>query len=143
MVIAGCTTQDPAPTTTTASTTTTVPTFTGDRGSEFCRVLRDVDLRGVLEGDADTPEEVAAGFGRLVEVLEQAEGVSPPEVRDDAGLLAERVSHLNRALAEVGYDFDALAVAPRAAAAVRAVNDPAFAVANERLEAYRGQVCDS
>jgi hypothetical protein len=95
----------------------------------------------VLDRDASTPEGVAAGFQRLVEVLDEAARTAPAAVQGDAALLADGVAALDEALAAVGYDFDALARSPEAVEITDAVNDPAFTVAGDRLEAYRDQVC--
>ncbi|MDP1820968.1 MAG: hypothetical protein Q8K58_13910 [Acidimicrobiales bacterium] len=131
----------PTSSTISSSTTTRVPRFTGDPSSPFCTLLRDVDVEGVLDGEPTTPEEVGAGFRRLVEVLDEAARTAPREVEADAVLLAEGVAALDAALAAVGYDFDALASSPNAVQITEAVNDPAFTVAGDRLEAYRDQVC--
>lgn len=56
-------------------------------------------------------------------------------------LVAEGMEALDATLAEVGYDFDALAASGAAAEVTAAVNDPAFTVAGDRLNAYRTQVC--
>jgi hypothetical protein len=84
---------------------------------------------------------VEAAFGRLVTVLRALEAVAPDEVRADAQLVAGGIAALDAALAEVGYDFDALAASAARDEVLAAVNDPAFTEAGDRLGAYRAQVC--
>jgi hypothetical protein len=146
--LAGCSgADDPGtaiPTTIVAageSTTTAPPTFTGDAGSPFCTLLRDIDPTSLLSGDSGDPAAVEAGFRRLVVVLRDIHKVAPPEVEPDIALVAEGIEALDAALAAVGYDFDALAASGAAAEVTAAVNDPAFTTAGSRLSAYRTQVC--
>jgi hypothetical protein len=121
--------------------TTTVPTFTGDASSPFCTTLAEVDVAGVLGNQAGSPEAIAAGFANLITVLDELAGVAPGEVQADVELMAEGIRALDEALAQVQYDFDTLAAVPQAQAVADAINDPAFTVAGDRLEAYRSQVC--
>ena len=135
-----------APTTTSAgaeatSTTTEAPTFTGDPGSSFCTLLREIDPTSLLTGDPADPAAVEEGFRRLVAVLRDLHAVSPQEVEPDVALVADGIEALDAALAAVGYDFDALAASGAADEVTTAVNDPAFTTAGTRLSAYRTQVC--
>jgi hypothetical protein len=82
-----------------------------------------------------------AGFEHLVEVLDQAAELAPAEIAEDAAAIADGIAALNEALGAAGYDYDVLALSPDAVKVSRAVNDPAFGVAGDRLEAYRTQVC--
>jgi hypothetical protein len=125
----------------TSTSTTEAPTFTGPADSPFCGLLRDVDIQSALTGEEGSPERLRAGFEHLVEVLDQAAELAPDEIAEDAATLADGVAALNEALAAAGYDYDALAVSPEGVEVSRAVNDPAFTVAGDRLEAYRHQVC--
>ena len=133
------------PTTTSAPRTSTssteLPAFSGDPDSAFCTLLRDVDPAELLAGDPDDPASVEAGFRRLVGVLHDALALSPPEIETDLGLVSQGIDALDATLAEVGYDFDALAASGQSEALSDAVNDPAFAAAGDRLGAYRTQVC--
>jgi hypothetical protein len=104
-------------------------------------LLRDVDIEGTLTGEEGSPERLRSGFEHLVQVLDQAAELAPDEIAEDAAALADGVAALNEALAAAGYDYDVLAVSPDAVKVSRAVNDPAFTVAGDRLEAYRTQVC--
>lgn len=135
---ASTTTSSPADTT---SSTTEPPTFTGDAGSPFCRLLRDVDPTSLLDGDPGDPVAVEASFRRLVGVLRDLRALAPQEVEPDAALLTGGIEALVEALAAVGFDFDALAASPAADQVTEAVNDPAFTTAGSRLSAYRAQVC--
>jgi hypothetical protein len=74
-------------------------------------------------------------------VWDQLAELAPDEVEVAAVTIAEGISALNAVLAEVGYDFDALAASPQAEEVVAAQNDPVFRVAGDRLEAYKAQVC--
>jgi hypothetical protein len=123
------------------SSTTEPPTFTGDAGSPFCTLLRDVDPTSLLDGDPGDPAAVEAGFRRLVDVLREVHALAPPEIEADAALVTGGIEALDEALAAVGYDFDALAASPASAEVTAAVNDPAFTSAGNRLSAYRTQVC--
>lgn len=126
-------------TTTTASTA--LPQFSGDPGSPFCELLRNVDPTTILAGDPEDAATVEAGFRRLVGVLHDAQALAPVEIDADLMLVTEGIAALDATLAEVGYDFDALAASGQSAAVTEAVNDPAFTAAGERLGAYRTQVC--
>jgi hypothetical protein len=141
VVIGACSSDDVDDARASSTSTTELPTFTGDADSAFCALLRDVDIDATINGEAGTPETVAAGFQRLVTVLGQVADAAPEEVAEDAAALADGMAALNDALAAVGYDFDVLAVSPDAAAITQAVNDPAFTIAGDRLQAYREQVC--
>ncbi len=149
MVLAACSNDGEeragrTPTTTDASTTTastTAPQFRGDPSSPFCELLRNVDPTTILAGDPGDPATVEAGFRRLVGVLHDAQALAPAEIEADLTLVTEGIAALDATLAEVGYDFDALAASGQSAAVTEAVNDPAFTAAGERLGAYRTQVC--
>jgi hypothetical protein len=123
------------------TSTTEAPHFTGDPGSPFCALLRDGNVTDVLGDEASAPDDVRTSFKKLVGVLDEAARLAPPEVQADAGVLAAGVLELDGALAAVGYDFDALALSPDAEKLTKAVNDPSFTVAGDRLTAYRSQVC--
>ncbi len=140
MLVAACSDDDGADERDAAPTTTEVR-FTGDAGSSFCSRLRDLDLGDALQDQATTPEDVAAGFGALLALLDELAGLAPEEVRGDVELLGAGIGALDEALAVVQYDWDALASSPQASAVAAATNDPAFTVAGDRLVAYRGQVC--
>jgi hypothetical protein len=130
----GGTNDGSAATTTSRPTTTEVPTFTGDADSEFCALLRDVDLR-TITGDGEG-SSVEAAFQQLIDLFLDAELVAPPEIKPDMTLLGQGIFLLDQSLFDVGYDFDKLPDD-----VVRAVNDPAFAEAGARITAYRQQVC--
>jgi hypothetical protein len=135
---------EPSTTTTVAAeaTTTTEPLqFSGDEASPFCGLLRDVDPDTLLAGDPGDPASVETGFRRLVGVLRELQAAAPPEVAADTSAVADGIAALDAALAEVGYDFDALAASGAGDEVTAAVNDPAFAAAGDRLSAYRSQVC--
>lgn len=124
------------------TTSSTVPvSFAGDPDSAFCGLLRDVDPAQLLAGDPADPASVEAGFRRLVGVLHDALALSPPEIEADLALVSSGIDALDATLAEVDYDFDALAASGQSEALAAAVNDPAFSIAGDRLGAYRTQVC--
>lgn len=147
VLLTACSDDEPAAetTTTTVAVTTTVatPTFTGDRDSPFCTVLRDVDITAVLAGaGGEDPAAVGEAVRQLVDLLVQVTELAPEEIAADVALVAGGMTSLDAALAEVGYDFDALAASGSGDEVLEAVNAPAFADAGVRLAAYRGQVCE-
>ncbi len=126
-----------------ATSTSTSIVFTGDPGSSFCTQLRDARLEVDLDEDSATPAEVEAAFTAVLEALGTVVEQSPPELAEDTALVLAGMVALDDALRAVGYSYDDLAADPaRAVAVSRAANDPAFAVANARIAAYRAQVCD-
>ena len=146
LVVAACSDDDDGdasrdePTPSSSSSTSLV--FTGDPGSPFCTLLRELEVGGVLDDQAATAAEVEAGFTTLLEVLGRVAEQAPPELAEDTALVLAGVAALDDALRAVGYSDEALAAEPALAVEVsRAANDPAFAVANQRIEAYKAQVC--
>lgn len=146
-MVGACSGDDAADATTTSraadltTSSTNAVSFTGDPDSAFCSLLREVDPAQLLAGDPADPAAVEAGFRRLAGVLHDALALSPPEIEADLALVSGGIDALDATLAEVGYDFDALAASGQSEALVEAVNDPAFSTAGDRLGAYRTQVC--
>jgi hypothetical protein len=149
-LLAGCSSggADAASATTTSTaepgdgtTTTTPPAFEGDAGSPFCEVLRNADPSTVPEADPTDPAAVESSFAQVIGMLHDALAVAPPEIEPDLTLVTQGMEQLDATLAQVSYDFEALAASGKAAELSTAVNDPAFAAAGARLSAYRGQVC--
>lgn len=95
----------------------------------------------MLAGDQEDPEQLGRAFQRMVDLLVQAAELAPSEIQADVALVADGMVSLDAALAEVGYDFDALAAGGSSDEVIEAVNDPAFTDAGVRLSAYRTQVC--
>lgn len=122
------------------STTSTV-VFSGDRDGPFCRVLQDLAVDTVLDEPARSVAEVEASFTHLIELLHRADAAAPPELSEDTALLVAGIVSLDDALRSVGYDYDALAESDQGPVVATAVNDPAFGVAGDRIEAYKRQVC--
>ena len=120
-----------------------MPTFTGDRESPFCELIRSVDIVAVLGGAEDDPVALGAAFQQLVDVLVDAAGLAPEEISADVALVAGGMTSLDAALAQVGYDFDALAASGAGDEVLEAVNASVFADAGARLAAYRAQVCEA
>ncbi len=135
--------RDHTPSAAPASTdpTSTTVHFTGDAGSPFCALLRQLNTQDVLKGDGSTPTSAAAAFAKLRQVLSDTAAQAPPELATDISLLAVGISALDDALRSVGYSYDALASSPNALAVSAAVNDPAFATAGAQISAYKAQVC--
>jgi hypothetical protein len=124
------------------SSTTSTLVFTGDPASPFCTLLREVEVDGLLDEEAASAAEVEAGFTTVLDVLGRVAERAPEELREDTALVLAGVAALDDALRAVGYSYDALAAEPDLAVEVsRSANDPAFAVANQRIEAYKSQVC--
>lgn len=124
------------------STTTTAPlVFTGDPDGAFCQVLREYSGPDVLGSPSETPEQVEAAYTSAIEILGRIADAAPPELVEDTALVLEGFVALDAALRPVGYDADALLDSPAGPEVVAAVNDPAFAVAGDRIAAYKAQVC--
>ena len=104
-------------------------------------MLRDLAVDTVLEDPSESAEEVEAAFTHLLDVLHRAADAAPPELAEDTALLVAGIASLDDALRSVGYDYDALAESDQGPAVAAAVNDPAFGVAGDRIEAYKHQVC--
>ncbi len=96
----------------------------------------------MLGGAEDDPAALGEAFQRLVDLLVETAELAPDEIAPDVALVANGMTSLDAALAEVGYDFDALAASGAGEEILEAVNDPAFADAGARLAAYRSQVCE-
>jgi hypothetical protein len=142
LVAAGCSGDDDHAASSSTSATTTSVTFTGDPQSPFCGVLREVELQGVLDGAAASAADVEAAFAAVLEALGRVVEHSPPELAEATALVLSGMAALDGALRAVGYSYDALAAEPELAVEVsQAANDPAFAVASARIEAYKQQVC--
>jgi hypothetical protein len=94
-----------------------------------------------LVDDALEGTDIEAAYTHLLGVLRRSAEAAPPELQQDAGLLYEGISALDDALRAVGYDYDALASSPEGPSVSAAVNDPAFTVAGDRIQAYKHQVC--
>lgn len=126
----------------TSSSTTSTVVFRGDPGSPFCEVLREVRLQGLLDDESATPAEVQSAFATVLGALGRVAEAAPPELEEDTALVLAGMVALDDALSSIGYRYDALAAEPELAVQVsRAANDPAFARANVRIEAYKAQVC--
>jgi hypothetical protein len=123
------------------STTTSSIVFTGDPASPFCGVMKDLGSDTVLAEPSESPGDVEAAYTHLLDVLQRAVQAAPPELQSDVGLLLEGISALDDALRAVGYDYDALSASPEGPAVSASVNDPSFAVAGDRIQAYKHQVC--
>ncbi len=125
-----------------ASSSTSTLVFTGDPASPFCTSVRELEVEGLLEGRPASAADVEAGFTTMLDVLGQLAEQAPEELREDTALVLAGVAALDDALRAVGYSYDRLAAEPELALEVsRSANDPAFAVANHRIEAYKDQVC--
>ena len=120
---------------------TTQLVFEGDADSPFCALLREAQVDETLRVPAGTPEELEANYTRTIQLFARAAEQAPPEVQTDVGLVLQGLIALDDALRATGYSFEALEQSPDAAQISAAVNDPAFRVAGQRIEAYRTQVC--
>jgi hypothetical protein len=122
-------------------TSTTALVFTGDAASAFCALLRDAQIDEAFDVPAVTPAELEANYTETILLFAEAAEQAPPEVQTDIGLVLQGLIALDDSLRAVGYSFEALEQSPDAAEIATALNDPAFRVAGERIEAYRTQVC--
>lgn len=117
-----------------------IPDFTGDADSAFCRRLRDGEERPVadpFQSDIDA-DEVALRLRSLLVRFEELDEAAPPELRSDTALLVSGLRDLDAALDEHDHDLGAAA---EAGVDVSFTDDPAFSAAAERIGAYEAQVC--
>lgn len=127
-----------SPSTTAASTT--VPTFTGDAASEFCRLVAEGDQRPVLspfEADIDAAE-VELRMRNLRNRFDAYAEAAPPELEADLDALVVALADTDEALATFDYDFDAMA---EQGYTISTLDDPVFEIVGFRLAQYRSQVC--
>lgn len=126
-----------------SSTTTVTYTFTGDPQSPFCQLVRTNATATTVDVSAPgkTPAELDAGFRELLAQLQHAADVAPPELREDAALVAVGMGAYVDALRAAGFDNDALSRSDQGIEVAAAINDPSFQVAGDRIEAYKQQVC--
>ena len=123
------------------SASTTALHFEGDPDSEFCAELRQAQIDDGFRVPAGTPAELEANYTATIRLFTDAARVAPPEIQTDVGLVLQGLIAFDDALRAVGYSFEALEQSPDAAQISAAVNDPAFRVAGDRIEAYKAQVC--
>ena len=140
VVGAGCS-DDDAGREAASGATTTVLRFEGDPDSEFCVLLREVQVDEDLQRPSETAADLEEAYRQTILVLARAAERAPAELQTDVGLVLEGFVALDTALGAVGYSFDALEQSPGAAQIAAAVNAPAFRVARDRIEAYKAQVC--
>lgn len=127
---------------TTPAPSTTVPSFTGDAGSEFCLLVADGDERPVLspfEADIDA-DEVELRMRNLLNRFGAYAEVAPLELVADLDTLVVALTDTDEALASFDYDFGAMA---EAGYSISTLDDPVFEIVGFRLAQYRSQVCES
>jgi hypothetical protein len=124
-----------------SSSTSTTVVYSGDPGSPFCSLLRELGVDDVLNKPSESSTQMEAAFTHLLDVLHRTAAAAPPELQEDTALLAAGIAALDDALRSVGYSYDALAESPNGPEVSAAVNDPAFKVAGDHISAYKAQVC--
>lgn len=114
------------------------PTFDGDAGSRFCRLVRDADPVPDPFEQGLRPDEVESRVQTLERRFREVVDVAPPELDDEVRELVAALEGLDRVLAEHGYDFEAVA---RSRAELFPFDQERFAATSIRIEAYRREVC--
>ena len=130
---------DPAETSTSEGS---LPTFTGDPDSDFCRLIRTAGERPVLDPFESElpPREVELRFRALQSRFGEYAEVAPPELREVLDDLVDALADLGRILDEHDHDFGELAAS---GADVTVFDAPEFVDAGTRIAAYQSQVCRS
>ncbi len=124
-------------TTATSRATTTVPVFTGDKNSAFCRIGADFNSRfdnlpAALQG---SPDNLRSQINALKDVVARAKASAPDPVKNDIGALANVFDQFFSRLEATNYDMRA------AASELAKVASPDVQAAAARLQAYGEQVC--
>jgi hypothetical protein len=118
----------------------TLPRFTGDPESDFCRLIRDAGERPVLDPfEPDLPpREVELRYRALQNRFAEYAEVAPPEVDDVLDDLVGALDELREILEDHDYDFGELAASGED---VTVFDAPEFVDAGSRIAAYQSQVC--
>ena len=130
----------PEPTSTTTSPPSSLPRFTGDPDSDFCRLIRTAGERPVLDPfDPELPpREVELRFRALENRFGEYAAVAPPELEDVLDDLVDALAALGEILDDHEYDFAALAASGED---ITVFDAPEFVDAGTRIAAYESQVC--
>lgn len=129
---------------TTSSTTSrpasSVPRFTGDPDSDFCRLIRTAGERPVLDPfDPELPpREVELRYRALENRFGEYAAVAPPELEGVLDDLVDALAALGEILDDHQYDFAALAASGED---ITVFDAPEFVDAGTRIAAYQSQVC--
>jgi hypothetical protein len=123
---------------TSATPSTSLPSFTGDPDSDFCRLIRTAGERPVQDPFEPElpPREVELRFRALQGRFGEYAEVAPPELREVLDDLVDALNDLGRLLDEHDHDFGELAGAD-----LTLFDDPEFVDAGSRIAAYQSQVC--
>lgn len=124
-------------TTAALTATTTVPVFSGDKNSAFCRIGADFSSRfdnlpAALQG---SPDNLRSQMNALKDVVDRAKASAPDPVKNDIGALANVFDQFFSRLEATNYDMRA------AATELAKVASPDVQAAAARLQAYGEQVC--
>ena len=80
-------------TTEASTTTTTTEPIEGDSGSDYCDRVREAQTSNESPLDFSffnkTPEELAAQFDRNLEIFEEWQSISPPEIQSDTAIVLD------------------------------------------------------
>lgn len=140
LVIAACSDGDPAADEAQArsTTTTTLPEFSGDPDSPFCRLAR--EDRPVLDPFEPglEPREVELRVRQLRNRFDEFAAVAPTELGPELRSLVDALEELDALLEEHGYDFGAVA---DAGADTSMFDRSEFGGVAVEIAAYRQQVC--
>lgn len=140
-----------APTTAAAaadtSTTAVDADFSGSDSDELCTFARDIEDRTQdtdLFGSTD-PVQAEKDWNELLEVMETAESIAPPEIQGDFGILRDGFASIVELLRDYDYDFLAVMQAGEADPAelerLAVFDDPEYQAAAERIDVYFDEVC--
>jgi hypothetical protein len=132
---------DAAPTTAVEGT---VGSAAADEG--FCAAVADymtlTQESSVFTSETEPdPAEVEAVFAELGQQLDELEAEAPDQLATDVGLFASGTRRFIEAVADAGYDFEALAAEEAFAELTAEFESPAYTEASQRLQAYAQDTC--
>lgn len=134
--------DDTTTTTVAAATTTTEVSVSGDSDSTWCRGLRQASEETAGPGAIDfltaTPEELGEAFEAVRNAFAEAADSAPSEIADDVDVLLTFFELFVEKGNAADWNFLALANDPDFASTFE---DPTFAQAAERVDAYSRDVC--
>ena len=130
------------------SATTADPKFTGSGSGDFCSFARQVEKDQSKLGDigSGTQSDQKKAFSDLDSLMKTAVNKAPSEIKNDFKTMQAGFSKLEDIYKK--YDFDntkmgaEIAKDPTGFAdSMKAMSDPAFLAASERIGAYMTKVC--
>lgn len=118
--------------TTGGNTSTTSPSFSGSKNSKYCNLARQFLQTTSVNPSGDTK----TAFQQFDALVAQYLAAVPSDIKADAETLVNDIKQLEVAVKAANYDFTKLKPADLAP-----LQDPKFAAASNRIDAYDSQVC--